>query len=98
MKRALVLLILLAGCASAPVEPTFCLFYTDKRFHVGTIVQVREDGARLFKFKDPSEGDHGFRWITDEDDVRLARCPSGATASPFDASNGGRDFFPTPTP
>lgn len=100
MKRAIVLLILLSGCASVPVNPTICLYYSDKRFDEGTVIEVSLDGARHFKFKDPTKGDNGYRWIKDDgtETVRLARCPSGATASPFDASNGGRDFFPTPTP
>jgi hypothetical protein len=93
------LLLLLAGCGS--VIESFpqrkCLYYGDRRFSEGSVVAKRGDGARLFQFKDSTEGDRGYRWVTDDDVVKIRPCPSGSGDQRFGAeSNTPPETIPNP--
>jgi hypothetical protein len=75
------------SCASSSVDQfpqRRCLFDSQRRFLTGTVIDKRDDGARLFKFDDPTQGDRGFRWVDDNDGVTIRPC-SAATASPVGA-------------
>lgn len=69
-----------------PPRRPWCLFFSDDTFLKGTVIDEREDGAQLFKFDDPSHGDHGYRWVTEDDSAKIKSCPGGVTASPYDAT------------
>lgn len=71
---ALVYTLLCTACASVDEYPRrACIYDSNKRFVTGTIVEKRDDGARLFRYDDRSQGDHGYQWIAD-DDRSLAPC------------------------
>jgi hypothetical protein len=60
--------ILLLSCSSIEQFPRpACLYDASRHYRVGKVLLRREDGARLFQFRDPSQGDHGFMWIEDGD-------------------------------
>lgn len=62
------------SCASIDSYPRrACLYTTQNLWRSGKIVEERLDGARLFKFDDELEGDHGYLWI-DSEDKRLRPC------------------------
>jgi hypothetical protein len=66
----------LFSCASMPQYPRrgMCLF--DKGtgyFLTGTVIEEREDGAKLFLADDRSWGDHGFIWYEPEKTTKTLR-------------------------
>lgn len=91
----------LGGCASVESFPQRrCLFFGDRRFDAGSVVAKRDDGARLFKFDDSSKGDRGYRWVTDDDAVKIRPCPTGSDQQGigrFGAeTNAPPEVIPTP--
>jgi hypothetical protein len=94
---ALLSLLLLAGCGS--VLESFpqrrCVYFGDRRFASGSVIAKREDGARLFKFDDTTQGDRGYRWISDDDPVAIRPCPTGV-GNQFGAETGGLPQPATP--
>lgn len=72
-----VVFLLFMSCSSIDAYPRrACLYDGAKRFNAGVVIAQREDGARLFRFDDPTQGDHGFRWIEDGD-RSLGPCRGG---------------------
>lgn len=70
-------------CASIEQYPRrTCLYFSDKRFVTGTIIEKRDDGARLFKFDDRSQGDQGYRWVEDGDSVTFRPCAAASALTP----------------
>lgn len=79
---------LFISCSSLETYPQRrCLYYGDKRFNTGTVIEKRDDGARLFKFDDRSQGDHGYRWVAEVDAVNLRPCAAASAVPAFDASH-----------
>ena len=74
MRGPILLALFVCGCASVDTYPVRkCLYDGSKRWVSGVVIARRDDGARLFRYDDPSQGDHGFRWV-DDDDKSLGPC------------------------
>jgi hypothetical protein len=78
------------SCASTnPAGRQLCLQDNQRRTRSGQVIAEREDGARLFRFDDPAEGDHGFMWVSEGDASRIGPCrqvtPGSAESSGTDA-------------
>ncbi len=103
-RAALLLLAALCGlffsCSSVAVE-TYpqrrCLYDRLPRttFRTGSVIARRDDGARLFRFDDPSWGDHGFLWI-DDGDSRLRPCREASLSAAPDERT--KPYDPSPDP
>lgn len=89
----------LAACGTMPDRYRACLIYGDKKFHTGTVIEKRQDGARYFRFDDPTAGDNGYRWVTENDsvDIRPCEAANAVNIGAADAMYGGTPAgVPTP--
>jgi hypothetical protein len=74
----LIVALCLFGCSSIEQFPyEACLYDKAGRFDEGTVIDRRSDGDRLFKFKDSSLGDRGYRWVGENDIRVIRRCKAG---------------------
>ena len=72
-----------------------CLFFSDRRWATGQIIEKADDGKRLFKFDDRSQGDNGYRWVSEDDNVTLRPCTQ---VDPLSAASDGSMHRQPPEP
>lgn len=74
MTRLILLTLFAIGCASGSQYPRRECLYDSARldtFLTGTTLGVRSDGARIFRYDDPTWGDNGIYIFTPVDDDGL---------------------------